>query len=291
MDAEYDGGGDVSEQSAGSAEMEGAADAGGDGAARDGQQAMIVTGSLYMTVEDPIETADQAVDIVQGAGGRIDGRNETAADEYDGGSASLVLRIPENQLEAVVDDLRELGTVDQLETSARDVTAEVTDLESTISTLRASTERIQALLSQAEDIKDIIALEDELAGRQGQLQSLEAQQRGLGDQVSLATIELSLTTEPVVVVDEDSPSNFWDGLVSGWNALVGFLSAALVVFGVLLPWLAVMALIAFAVVFAVRARTSRKPRPVHAGAVPPASQPPTTQPYPTPPPADSAPKD
>jgi len=166
----------------------------------------------------------------------------------------------------VVNDLRQLGTVDHFATEARDVTTEVTDMDAKISTLRASTDRIQGLLLKAESIADIITLENELASRQAELQSLEAQQRGLHDQVAMSTIDLSLTTKPIVIVD-DSPKNFWDGLVSGWNALVGFVAGVLVVFGVLLPWLALIALVVVPVVFAARARKSRIARRAGASAV------------------------
>jgi hypothetical protein len=222
-------------------------------------RSVIITGSMYMTVEDPIVSADRAAGIVQNAGGRIDARSETAPDENYGGSAALTLRIPSDALDATVADLRELGTVDQFGTDSYDVTTEVTDLDAQISTLTASTERIEALLLEAKDITDIITLENELDRRQAELEGLEARQRGLDDQVSMSTITLSLTTEPVVIVDND-PDNFWDGLVSGWNGLVAFFSVALVVLGLLLPWLAVMALIALVVVAAVRTRQSRKAR-------------------------------
>jgi hypothetical protein len=278
-----------SADSAGSAPNEQFADSGGDAAfaGADGDfaegamaptevnrsstadRSVIVTGVMYMTVEDPIVAADRASGIVQNAGGRIDARSETAPDKSYGGSASLTLRIPADSLDAVVDDLRELGTVDQFSTDSYDVTIEVTDLEAQISTLRASTARIEALLLDAKDISDIITLENELDGRQAELQSLEARQRGLGDQVSMSTIDLSLTTEPVVIVDDD-PETFLDGLVSGWNALVAFVSVALVIFGVLLPWLALMALIVLVVVGAVRVSTSRKARRRAASAVAPA---------------------
>ncbi|WP_062131207.1 DUF4349 domain-containing protein [Demequina aestuarii] len=234
-------------------------------------RSLIVTGSLYMTVEDPIAAADQAVGMVQSAGGRVDARTETAADEYDGGSATLLLRIPQDSLEAVVDDLRALGTVDQFATESRDVTTEVTDLDARISTLRASTDRIQALLLEAEDIKDIIALEDELAGRQAELESLESRQRGLDDQVSMSTIELSLTTEPIVIVD-DSPESFWEGLRSGWNTLLAFLSGTLVVAGVLLPWAALATILVAATVVAIRATRSRSARQASGPAPAPTAQ-------------------
>ncbi|WP_291381698.1 DUF4349 domain-containing protein [Demequina sp.] len=250
-DAGY--GGDA-QQGAPAADGAAANESGGGEPATD--RSIIITGAMYMTVDDPIASADRATGIVQNAGGRIDARSETAPDEHYGGSASLTMRIPSNRLDAVVDDLRKLGTVDQFSTDSYDVTTEVADLEAQISTLRASTDRIQALLIEAEDISDIITLENELARRQAELQSLEARQRGLDDQVSMSTIDLSLTTEPVVVVD-DSPETFWDGLVSGWDGLVAFLSGALVILGVILPWAALGGLIFLSVTAVVRARKSR----------------------------------
>lgn len=267
----------------------GAPQVGGDNLAHDGEwteggtydtsRDLIVTGSVYMTVENPIDTADAVARIVQTAGGRIDARSERAPDEWHGGSAELTMRIPVDKLDAVVEQLRDFGTIDEYSSSGIDVTNEVQDLEARISTLRASTLRIEGLLADAKDITDIITLENELASRQAELESLEARQRGLDDQVSLSTIYLSLTTEPVVFVD-DSPSTFLDGLESGWNALVDFFAAALVVLGVLLPWLAVLALITAAIVIPVKAR--KKARVKAAADIPPPPPLPVEQPEPAP---------
>ena len=234
-------------------------------------RSLVITGSLFITVEDPLAAADKAAGIVQSAGGRVDARNETAPQARDGGSAKLTLRIPADSLDKVVNDLRALGKVDSFATQARDVTTEVTDLDAKISTLRASTDRIQGLLGDAKNIADIITLENELASRQAELQSLEAQQRGLHDQVSMSTIDLSLTTVPVVVAEVDnSPHNFWDGLTSGWHALVAFVSVALVVIGAILPWAALGGLITVAVIALVRARRARlAKRPPKPGTVTP----------------------
>ena len=262
------------------------ADAGGDAlysdaSAQDGTETatehrdLIVTGAMYMTVTDPIAAADQAASIVKAAEGRIDARSEQAPDEGYGGAASLTMRIPNDELDAVVDDLRKLGQVDEYTTNATDVTNQVTDLEAHISTLKASTERIAALLEEAQGISDIITLENELAMRQAELESLEAQQRGLEDSVAMSTIDLSLTTEPVVIVEvDDTPDSFWDGLVSGWNALAGFVAGLLVILGVLLPWLVVFALITLAVLLVVRSTKARNARrAVAPSAAPPAAPP------------------
>ena len=53
----------------------------------------------------------------------------------------LTLRIPSDDLDPVVDQLRTLGEVDHYATDSVDVSNEVTDLASRISTLRASSPR------------------------------------------------------------------------------------------------------------------------------------------------------
>jgi len=250
----YDAGGDTAEGGS-------AASWDGSGAVVTDNRSLIVTGSLYMTVDDPIAAADAAAEITQRNGGRVDARDETAPREAGSrASAEMTLRVPSAKLDGVVDELDALGTTDYFTTQSRDVSTEVVDLDAQISTLRASTARIEGLLGDASDIEDIIALEDELASRQATLQSLEAQKRGLDDQVSMSTLMVSFTTEPIVVEeDEDAPGNFIDGLVAGWNGLVGFVTVALTVLGVLLPWIAVLALIVFAIVWPLRRRGANRP--------------------------------
>ncbi len=243
-------------------------------------QSLIVTGSLYMTVDDPIAAADAAAEITKRNGGRVDARDETAPRETGSrASAEMTLRVPSAKLDGVVDELDALGTTDYYNTTTRNVSTEVIDLDAKISTLRASTVRIEGLLDDASDIQDIIALEDELASRQATLQSLEAQKRGLDDQVSMSTLNVSFTTEPIVVEEEDdSPKNFVDGLIAGWDGLVGFVTVALTVLGVLLPWIAVLALIVFAIVWPLRKRRANRPAapPAHGQvfAAPPPPAPP-----------------
>ena len=125
--------------------------------------------------------------IVEAAGGRIDGRTEYAPTETDQGSATLQLRIPADKLTATLDKLEELGRADEVSLSTSDVTVESQDLDARITALRASIERLNGLMAQATDIDDLITLESAISSRQGELESLEAQQRYLADQVSMST--------------------------------------------------------------------------------------------------------
>ncbi len=241
----------------------GAPSLGGDGefvseesADRADDRSVITTGYLYVTVDAPLESAAEAAAITEAAGGRVDGRQEFAPQGNDAGGAELTLRIPAERLTATLDRLKELGDVEELQLSASDVTREVQDIDARVTALRSSITRLLALQDSAATVEDLITLETAISDRQAELESLEAQQRFLADQVGLSTITLVLGSRDVAPVTE--PDTFVSGLVTGWEALVAFGSGLLVLLGVLIPWLVLLGLLGLLGLLIVR-RARRRP--------------------------------
>ena len=213
-------------------------------------RSIVTTGTMTITAADPIPAAADATAIVERVGGRVDERSEFAPQGGDAGGAMLTLRIPAAELTGAIDALRELGEVEQVATRSSDVTREVQDLDARIDALRASHDRLVALLADATDTKVLIELENAVSDRQAELESLEAQRRGLGDAVSMSTLELTLQSEKAAPADR--PETFLDGLAAGWAAMVALGATALVVLGALLPWLILAGLLALLTVVIVR---------------------------------------
>jgi len=223
-------------------------------------RSVITTGWVTITVTDPMDAAAEAARITESVGGRIDSRSEYAPRGGDGGSATLTLRIPSKDLTATLDKLKKLGEVQEVSLSATDVTMESQDLDARITSMRASIDRLTALLAGATDTDSLIALETAISDRQGQLESMEAQQRFLADQVSMSTVTLNLVTEQVVA--DPQPVTFLDGLVAGWNAFVAFFAGLLVVIGVLIPWLVLAGIITAVVIVIIKRRKPKATPPV-----------------------------
>jgi len=231
-------------------------------------RSVVVTGTLTVTAQKPLAAADKAVSIVEEAGGRVDGRTENAATNRDEGSATLVLRIPAAKLTPTLAALKKLGRADQVSVDATDVTTQTQDLGARIDALRASVARLLQLEASATDTTNLIAIETAISDRQGELESLEAQQRGLNDQISMSTITMNLRSD--AAAPPVKPADFWSGLGAGWGAFVGFWAGALVVLGVLLPWLVFLGIGAVVTVLIVRLAQRRSAR----AAVAPATTPP-----------------
>ena len=219
-------------------------------------RSVVTTGSMTVTADDPIAAATDAVTIVEAAGGRVDARTENAPTENDNGSATLSLRIPSTSLTATLDELKTLGDTENVSVNAVDVTTQSQDLAARISALRASVDRLTALLATATDTKVLIELETAISERQGNLEAMEAQQRDLADQVALSSIELSLispTDAPVT-----PPDSFWSGVLAGWTALTGFFGFVLVALGVLTPWLVLAGVLAAVALLVLRRRRATR---------------------------------
>lgn len=217
---------------------------------------IITTGSVSLTVEDPIKAAQDAVTITEQANGRVDSRTENPGTDsgienpipYDGmtyptqpgpmPSAFLTLRIPSDELDRTLTELKKLGTVNYVSFNASDVSQQTQDLDARITSLETSVDRLLGLMSQATNTTDLIAIEGVLSARQSELEGLKSQRDYLSDQIDYSTLNLELYGEGIIA--PGSPDDFWTGVVAGWNALLATLGGALVVFGVALPWLIVL---------------------------------------------------
>lgn len=151
---------------------------------------IIFTADLTVAVNDVVGAGEDATRIIQGMGGFLFGQRSVGSPEP---RSVLTFKVqPEDFSEA----LRRLGAIGEIRSQnvfADDVTERVVDLASRINTAEASVERLRALLDEATDIKAIVAVETELLARETQLETLRGRLRTLEDQVSLATITLTLT--------------------------------------------------------------------------------------------------
>ncbi len=214
----------------------------GEAQAQPEDRSVIRTGSISIIVGDPIASAEEVAGIAQRSGGRIDHRTETPGSDVQQPSASLTIRIPADELDAVVAELRELGDVSSVSMNASDVTQQREDLDARIGALTTSVNRLQELLSTASTVADLITVESELTTRQSELDSLTQQRDLLVDQVDFSTLSVDLVTE--AVAPEAAPDDFWSGVVAGWAALASFAGGLAVAIGVLLPWIAVLVVLA-----------------------------------------------
>ena len=217
---------------------------------------VITTGSLSITATDPVKASESAVTITEQAGGRVDSRSENPATDIQPASANLTLRIPSDELDRTLTELKKLGRLNFVSLTAQDVTQQSQDLDARITALTTSVDRLLALMASATSTTDLLSIESALSSRQSELESLQSQRDFLADQIDYSTVQLELVAEGTVAAG--GPDTFWTGIIAGWTALVAALGGLLIGLGVALPWLVVLAIFGAIVLLIVRLFARRR---------------------------------
>ena len=208
----------------------------------------VVSGSIYVTADDPVEAANKTVDKVETLAGRIDNRTEQPGTPNARARASLTVRVPADKTDELIAALHEYGKVTSVSINRSDVTMQVQDLDARINALQTSVDRLRALITTAGNLEDLLRAEDSLSSRQADLDSLLAQKRYLDDQVDLSTLSIEYTTEDVTPPNPDpEPESFWDGIVSGWNSVLDAIGAIVLFIGKAIPWVGFLAVVALVI--------------------------------------------
>jgi Domain of unknown function (DUF4349) len=239
---------------------------------------LIVMAALQLAAKSPDQAAAQAEQAVISAGGYVAAEaegvgpqtlpsaNASADDTESAGTgvspmtlpvvsgapnseqALLVLRVPPAHLDAVLTSLAGTGTVSYRTLSETNVTGQVADVASRITSAQDSLTELRGMIDKAASMNDLISLEDALSSRESDLESLEAQQRALSDQIQYATVTVGYFTPAAssttpVAKPPAHHSGFVAGLLAGWHAFLATLRVLLAVIGWLLPFALVIALL------------------------------------------------
>jgi len=191
--------------------------------------------------------------IGSGGGPRPVEGDKLAAETY----GEITVSVPAQRLDTFLDDVSRLGTLLSRQSSSEDVKQQYVDTESRLRTMRASVDRVRALMARATTISQIVALESELSRREADLESLESQLAALKDSIARSPVQVSLTTDPATVAPADT--GFLAGLKRGWSAFTASLTVLVTGIGALLPFAVVAALVAVPVTLWLRRRRAGRP--------------------------------
>lgn len=214
---------------------------------------------LIRTVDMDVETReyDNALaaikNRVEELGGYIESMESYNGSSYYGynntRNANLLLRIPEEQLNSFLDEVSNVCNVVRQSENVADVTLSYVDLESRREVLRAEQDRLLEFMGQAENMEDVIAIEQRLSEVQYELESMESQLRTYDNRISYGTVHLYVAEVEVLTpaksetVWERISGGFMDSLKNVCNGLVDFVIWILTCIPYLLVWAAVITLL------------------------------------------------
>ena len=228
--------------------------------------AVVVQASQQVEVLDVRDAARQFAASIAAAGGVVSAEDTSYGDPCPPtpvdtapapcvrqASSTITYRADAAEVAGLLDAAAALGNEQWRNRSARDVSDAVADVDARVASARASLARLNALMSRAESLGDVIALEGQIASRQAELESLLARQQSLADQTGAATLTTTFSAAPP---PSEAPG-FVDGLQNGLAALGSALRAIAVALGWLLPISAVAAALLLPLLWHRRRRARR----------------------------------
>jgi uncharacterized coiled-coil protein SlyX len=221
---------------------------------------IIYTTQVSLVVKDFVDVEPQLRALVSQFQGYV---ADVSVDRSQGESRSgqWVVRIPAESLETFLAGVDVLGIPEHRRQSAQEVTEEYVDLQSRLANKKRLEERILKLLETASSqLKDIIAVEQELARVREEIEVMEGRLRYLDNMTTLATVTINAREERDYVPPQ-APT-FANQITSTWGTSLGGLRAfgqgiVLAAVGAA-PWLIVVAPVTVLLVAAVRMSRRRE---------------------------------
>jgi hypothetical protein len=164
---------------------------------------------------------------------------------------TMRVRIPSARFDAFVVAIRQLGELEHHRLDAVDSTAQCVDLEARLGAKRASEQRYLELVGKANNIREVLEVENVLGGVRADIESMASQLRTLNDQVAMSTLTITCTLAKVGT--GVAGEQFGAALADGWNATL------LCVVGLLRVW---PLLLLAATTIVIAWRTARRRQPV-----------------------------
>lgn len=155
------------------------------------QRLIIKDGRLTIVVDDTETAVNSATNLIVELGGYIISQN--LHDDTQGYRfATMRLAVPVTQFEFAMQSLRGLGQVTNESSSGEDVTDEFVDLNSRLTNLEMTRDRLRSFLDEAENVTETLLVNDELKRVEEEIAVIQGRLNFLQDRAAFSTIDLNI---------------------------------------------------------------------------------------------------
>jgi hypothetical protein len=214
---------------------------------------LVYTAQLTVRAKNVGAALSTATSVVTAAGGYVSAENSTGAgagQPASSATATVTLKIPAAVYPATLARLTGtgLGTQLSLRQQAQDVTQQVADVGSQVTSDEAAISQLRALLKDAGSVSALLVVQDQINTETSGLESMLAQQQALDHETAFATVTLTLVGPKAAVKakakQKPAPSpGLASGLTGGWRAFRLTLDWLLAIVGAVAPFAAVVVVI------------------------------------------------
>lgn len=231
------------------------------------ERKLIKTVGLEVETKEYDTFMEQISKHISSYGGYIESSDSNNGSRYSSRQsaryANMTIRIPQGKLDDFLGEVTGICNVVRRNDSVNDVTLNYVDTESRRDALKVEQDRLLELLAQAQNLDEILIIEDRLTDVRYELQSSERQLRSMDDKVTYSTIQLSVSeVAELTELEPVAEKSDWEKITEGFmenlkDVYRGFLDF-IVWFLSSLPKLIVWAIVIVIVVCIVKGRKKKR---------------------------------
>lgn len=187
---------------------------------------IIKSADIRLLVEDSDQAIDRLTQIVDDTGGYIISSrmwNQTHLDGKNYKYATVTIGVPVESFERALNRLRGISIEVLDETaSGEDVTDQYVDLQSQLTNLEATRERIKSFLDDAQNVDEALRINQQLSEIERQIEEIKGRINYLGDRSSYSTITVNIEPKLPDVTYEPTPEPAWmpgETVKDAWKTL------------------------------------------------------------------------
>ncbi len=212
---------------------------------------IVYTANMNVTADDPAAALETLIAKAQSLGGYVSG-SYTSTDDEGANYATATIKVPADQLDALVSAAQALGKVDDYRLSSDDISLSYYDMQARLNNAKAEEQQLLEILAKCETVEDILAVRESLTSVRSDIESYTAQMNLWDNLVAYATLSINIDRTPKTVVEGEKEliqlwkaSDVWDKMARGFQNSARFVINAIGAIGIFLAVAAIPAGVLF----------------------------------------------
>lgn len=195
---------------------------------------MVIRTAVLALVSDDFDHARSKLeDILKRHHGYL-GQLTAAGSQESARTLEATLRVPADQLDATISELKNLGRVDGESQKGEEVSQQYVDLQARLSNARETEQTLLDILRhRTGKLSDVLQVEQEIASVREEIERMEAEKKNMEKQVAFSTVNMKVTEDfkqHVHVVPDSTSTRLRNAAVDGYETMVAGLINVLLFF-------------------------------------------------------------
>lgn len=220
---------------------------------------LVYTSDISLETKKFEDDVKAVTELVKANGGYLQNTSTYGSAEYGNRSANLNARIPADKYQDFMNSVGQIGSLTSKSESVDDITANYVDVQARLKSLNTKLQRLQELEANAENVTELLEIEDRINEVQYQIETYTAQKKVYDDQVQYSTVNVDISE--VVTYTEVKADSAWNRFTEAfgesWVGFVTFLQNIVIAIIYLIPYIILIGVVIALIVFRVKRKKKK----------------------------------